>query len=300
MIALTGNSIFGNRILIQLQKKGIKSIFIEPDMGLRNFKKEISSNKIIHFVASPTVSMALTKLIISKILGKKTLVTWIGFDVRHTKYSKIRNLTTRFGKYFIDFNTATSKNLVNDLKAVGIAAKYQPIPVYSLFQISNLPKEKKIAIYLPDRNPADWELYQGKLIKKIIDVFSDVEFLVLGNSGKNFTEKNVKCIPWTENIGDIYKQVKAVIRLPLEDGTSGTVLETLSMGRTMIASNTLVPFCRNIKNFEEAKIAVVEVLEKNTLNIEGSKYVHDNFSNLKLTEDLIEIYQSLTNDTIFQ
>ena len=103
----------------------------------------------------------------------------------------------------------------------------------------------------------------------------------------------MKCFEWIEDMKKIYRQVKAVIRLPIEDGTSGTIIETLSMGRYMIAANTLLPFCSVITNYEEAKLALEQIIEKVEPNTEGSEYVQKNFSTKKLTSELLKIYESI-------
>ena len=133
------------------------------------------------------------------------------------------------------------------------------------------------------------------MIKKLIDEFLDVDFIITGNSGKYFpNKKNVQCIQWAENMEEIYKKVLAVIRLPIKDTTGVTIIETLSMGRTMIASATTFPYCKIVKNYQDLKLHLKEVLQNPTLNIKGSEYVHQTYDNEKLTNELIAIYNNLS------
>ena len=159
--------------------------------------------------------------------------------------------------------------------------------------MQSLPKENKFAVYLPDKTEKDWKFYQGDLIKKLANEFPKVDFIITANSGKHFNEKNVTCMKWTENMEDVYRKVKGVIRLPLHDGTSGTIIEALSMGREMIASNTWLPHCKMVNNFQDAKKHLENIIMKNSLNKEGSEYAHKNFNIEKLTNELISIYNSL-------
>jgi len=293
-IAITGDEFFGRRIADELKQNNVKANFVPLPKNLYYLKSTFDSYSIIHFVGSPTVSKNLPKLFLLKLYGKKILVNWIGFDVRRIKYSKLRRFMGLVGNYFTDVNIATAENLVDDLVKHGIQAQFQPIPVYSIYSVEDLPHEKRVAVYLPDKHPSFSDFYQETIIKNLVKDFPEIEFLILNNKGNAFSELNVKCLPWVENMEKIYKQVKVVIRLPLSDGTSGTIIETLSMGRYMIASNTLLPYCEVVHNYEEAKNALIRTIEKTIINQKGSKYVRENFSSLKLVNDLIKIYDRLS------
>ena len=296
-IAITGHEFFGRRIADALKKNKIKADYVPIPKKINDLKPTFAPYSIIHFAGSPTISKNLLKLFFLKLYGKKILANWIGFDVRRVKYSKLRKIMGLIGNYFTDINIATAENLVDDLKKNGIQAQFQPIPVYSIYDIEDLPHEKKVAVYLPDYLPNFSSFYQESVIKNLVKDFPEIEFLILKNSGKNFSEPNVICLKWVEDMKEIYKQVKVVIRLPIEDGTSGTVIETLSMGRYMIASNTLLPFCELIHNYEDAKNALTRMIEKTTINQEGSTYVRENFSTNNLAKNLIKIYDKLIDQT---
>jgi len=124
-----------------------------------------------------------------------------------------------------------------------------------------------------------------------------LNLLLQKNSGKHFVgKKNVKCVKWVENMEDVYSQVRAVIRLPLHDATGATIIETLSMGRTMIASATDFPHCKIVHNFDDAKKFLREALDNPILNTEGSDYVHKYYDNSKLTDELINICKKLVDN----
>jgi hypothetical protein len=295
MIAITGNEFFAKRIANELKQNQIKANFVSLPKNINNLKSTFNSYSIIHFVGSPTVSRDLAKLFFLKLYGKKILVNWIGYDVRRIKNSRLRKIMVLIGNHFTDINIANAENLVDDLKKNGIQAQFQLIPVHSIYPIQDLPKEKRVAVYLPDNYPHFAEFYQESIIKKLVNDFPEIEFLILKNSGKTFSEPNVKCFAWCEDMEKIYKQVKVVIRLPIEDGTSGIIIETLSMGRYMIASNTFLPYCEVIHNYEEAKNALKRTIEKTTVNEKGSTHIKKNFSSIKLVNDLIKIYDKLSN-----
>ena len=287
--------LFGKRIERELNQRSFHAKYVSySDSKKKEIKKIIQRDKIIHFIGSPSTSLIQIKnLIYFKIFGKRIVVNWIGYDVRKTKGNFYYRFLAKICEPLVDINIATSPNLVQDLKSVGINCKFQPIPVYSIYKIRDFPSKNKVAVYLPDWSNDEWEFYQGDIIKKLVKEFPDVEFIIVRNSGHRFSEKNVKCIPWVEDMEDIYSNVKGVIRLPKNDGTSGTIIEALSMGREMIASNTWLPSCKMVNNFENAKKHLKSIIMKTSLNREGSEYVHKNFNMEKLSDELISIYHDL-------
>lgn len=295
MIAVIGTQFIGGRIVNALQEKNIDAVLI-PQSALRGseLKRKLRSHLIVHFVSSPSASaLGFITLIRCKMWHKKIVANWIGWDVLRVTTKPFWRIIAKLSQHMIDVNIATSSNLVNELKNIGIISKFQPIPVYSIYQIRVLPVDNKIAVYLPDQSDHHWNFYQGDVIKKLVNEFPKVEFIITGNSGKQFNQKNVKCIKWTENMEEIYSQVKGVIRLPLHDGTSGTVIEALSMGRNMITSSNELPYCKLANNFEEVKEHLSKIIENANLNTEGSKYIHANYNRSKLTDELISVYHSI-------
>jgi len=294
MVAILGAKYPGERIVNKLKSKNVNVIFVTPSLRDIKFKKKLSTHKVIHYIGSPTVTfLGLLTLIRFKIWKKKILVTWRGSDVLIANTKPIFRFFTKTFQPLIDVNTALSEALVEELNGIGIKAKLQPNPVYTLYELQELPSEKKVAVYLPDKLDYQWNFYQGNMIKKLVNEFPEVSFIIIGNKGKNFTEKNVKCLGWVENTEEIYKQVRAVVRLPLHDGLSNTILEATSMGRTVIASSVNFSFCKIANNYEEVKKHLHDTLEKPILNVEGSKFVHKNYDCEKITNELISIYNEL-------
>ena len=131
-----------------------------------------------------------------------------------------------------------------------------------------------------------------ELIKKIVNEFKDIHFIIIRNSGKYFNESNVECYEWVDDMEEMYKKTIAVIRISTHDGQPGTIIETLSMGRHFIFSQEF-PFCKNATNFEELKNAINNIFEKPTLNIEGSEYVNEKYSIEKISSGLEKIYKNI-------
>jgi len=295
MVAILGAKYPGIRIVNRLNENDFKAIFVTPSLRDRKFKGKLVAHNVIHYIGSPTVSIhGILTLIRFKIWKKKILVTWRGSDVLIANKNIFYQFLSKNFQFLVNMNTTLSQKLVDELKNIGIPAKLQPNPVYKLYNICELPLNKKVAVYLPDSSDYRWNFYQGDIIKKLVNDFPDVEFIILGNKGKRFTEKNVKCFEWVENMENIYKQVRVVIRLPVHDGLSNTILEATSMGRHVIASSVNFSFCKIASNYQEVKKYLEDLLENLTLNNEGSDFVHKNYDLEKITKELIEIYKELS------
>jgi len=292
MIAIIGVEPFGKKIEYYLKQKNIDAVFVSKLLRDIDFQK-LQTHSIIHFVWSPMSLRGYLTLRKLKKMKKKIVVSWIGSDVLEAYTKPLPRFLSKICQKMIDVNLTVSENLKRELERIQINAKLQPLPVFSLYKIRDLPSEKKIAVYLPDQYKHKWNFFQGDLIKKLIKSFPEVEFIITANSGKNFSEKNVKSFKWVENMEEIYEQVRAVIRLPLHDGLSNTILETLSMGRTMITSPVDLPNCKNVKTFDEAKTYLEEVINNPMLNVEGSEYVHKHYDINRFTNELIGIYEDL-------
>lgn len=295
MVAILGAKYPGNRIVNRLNKNNFSAIFVTPSLRDRKFKEKLVAHNVIHYIGSPTVSIhGILTLIRFKIWKKKILVTWRGSDVLIASNNIFYRFLTKNFQFLVDMNTTLSQKLVDELKKIGITAKLQPNPVFKIYDICKLPSSKKVAVYLPDSSDYRWNFYQGDIIKKLVNDFPKIEFIILGNKGKRFTEKNVKCFEWVEDIEDVYRQVLVVIRLPLHDGLSNTILEATSMGRHVIASSVNFSFCKIASNYHEVKKYLKEIVENPTLNKEGSDYVHKYYNLEKITKELLGIYKEVS------
>ena len=295
MIAEIGGGIFSKRIVEEITKKNIPIKLISSSLKDIKFKNKIKSFPVIHFTGSPTVTIpGIFSLIRFRLWGKKIVVSWIGFDIRRTKQNFFWRLTTRILLGMIDVHITDDEYVSEELNKIGIPAQAQPLPVYLTYPITKLPEKKKIVVYLPDTTIHDFEYYQGNMIRKLVKEFSNVEFLITMNSGKFFQKvDNVECVLWADNMKKIYENSIAVIRLPLHDATGATIIETLSMGRTMIASATKFPFCKIVNNYEDLKKHLENVIANPILDDDASKYVHATYNNGKLAEELINICKKL-------
>lgn len=287
-----GNSFFGKRIVNSLSKK-ISIIFLYSSLKDINFMRKNKNIKIIHYIGSPTVSFhGILSLIRLRIFGKKIIIHWIGADSWMATNEFFPKIFTKLFKNQIALHISIEKKLANRIKAIGINTIIHPLPVATHFKMESLPIKKQILVYAPDMTDYYWNRFNGEIIKKIVNEFKDIHFIIIRNSGKYFNESNVECHEWIDNMEEIYKKIISVIRISTHDGQPGSIIEALSMGRHFIFSQEF-PFCKKATNFEELKNAINEIFDKPTLNIEGSKYVNEKYSIEKISLGLEKIYKNI-------
>jgi len=292
MIGIMGNDFFGKRIVNILNEKN-SAVFLYPSLKDFGYGKKIERVKIIHYIGSPTVSFhGVLTLIRLRIYGKKIIVHWIGADSWMAGNNFFPKIFTKLLKNQISLHIAIEKALSKRIEKLGIDNIIHPLPVASHYKIEPLPKKKSVLVYAPDMTEYYWTRFNGDMIKKIVNEFKDTHFIIVRNSGKYFDEPNTECHEWIENMEEIYKKIIVVVRISTHDGQPGTIIESLSMGRHFIFSQEF-PFCKKATNYEEVKNALKEILDEPKLNVEGAKFVNDEYSAEKIALGLEEIYKKL-------
>jgi len=295
MVAIIGNTIYGQRLVKQLKKNNVDAILITTSFKDIKFREKIHSHQIIHYISSPTVNfVGIFSLIRFKFWHKKIIISWIGTDVLTVNKNPLYRILTKFCQFMVDQNLVVAPHLKRELLEIDIKSQLLSLPIFKLYKLQNSTQKNKILVYLPDNTKSRFEFFQGNIIKKIIRDFPEVKFVILANSGKQFSENNVKCIKWTENMDDLYFETNGVIRLPIHDGLSNTILEALSMGRFVIASNSSIPYCMEANSYSDVKKLLIRGLDlpQNQLE-EASNFINKTYDIEKLTKELIDLYDNL-------
>lgn len=295
MVAILGGKLPTKKIAKELLDRNVNVIIITPSLKNLKFRETLRDHKVIHFLGSPTVSIVgIITLIRFKIWNKKIVVTWRGTDILMAKKNPFFRIMSRLFQSLIDVNNSLSEHSIEELKSIGIKTKFQPNPTFKLYKLREIPKTNKIAVYLPDSSEKEWSFYQGDLIKKLVNEFTEIEFIIIKNSGKNFDEKNVKCYEWIENMEELYSKVIGIIRIPIHDAIGNTIVEAISMGRNVIASAVKFPYCIIIENYDELKTNLEKLIKNPSLNIDGSQFVHEKYDKEKIIKEMITIYEELS------
>ncbi len=295
MVAVIGNIVYGQRLVEQLKKNNVDAILITTSFKDIRFRKKIHSHQIIHYISSPTVNLVgIISLIRFKLWHKKIIISWIGTDVLTANKNPIYRILTKFCQVMVDQNIVVAPHLKTELSEININSQLLSLPVFKLYKFQNCTYKNKILVYLPDNTKSRFNFFQGDLIKKIVREFPEINFLIIANSGKQFSEENVKCIQWTENMEDLYLETSGLIRLPIHDGLSNTILEAISMGRFVITSNNSIPYCLEAKSFSDVKKLLIKglTLSQDQLK-EASKFIKKTYDIEKLTKELKDLYDNL-------
>jgi glycosyltransferase involved in cell wall biosynthesis len=297
MVAVIGNKIYGQRLVKQLKTHNVDSLLITTSFKDLQFKTKIQSHKIIHYISSPTVNIiGIASLIRFKLWRKKIIISWIGSDVLKATKNPLFKILSKMCQILVDQNLVVAPHLQKELKEININSKTTPLPVFNLFEFENLPNENNILVYLPDDSKSKFEFFQGNIIKKTVQDFPEINFIIVANSGKEFSQKNVKCIQWSENMKNLYMCSKGVIRLPLHDGLSNTILEAISMGRFVMASNTSIPHCVQVNSYESLKNSLYDILKQPKSHLKtGSDTIRKMYNLEKITKKLVSEYRLVEN-----
>jgi len=285
--------IFFNRLKNAMNKSGVKVQKLTLPKRKANvfrwaWRLKRSEPKIVHYLwggHNPLI------YIISKLLGKKVIVHWIGTDVWFVASNKewsINTLLRKIAYRMVDLHLAVSKALANELKPLGIDAIVVPlIPDMPLLQEDiTWPSENVVLVYLPEKRP---EFYGSSIVFRLAEELPQIKFLIVAHTGEGAPHlPNIEYLGWI-NLETIWRQVKIYLRLTKHDGLPNMIIEALARGKRVIWSYQY-PFCHQAHTFEEAKDALENILRQNQPNIEGMHYVQCKFEPSKIAQNYRDIY----------
>lgn len=233
------------------------------------------------------------------------IIHWIGSDVLYIK-EKVNVVNLRKNAYyklwlFVNkwkarqkrvFHFASAEWLVAELAEIGLDSTYLPISSIDdallSKEFSNVSKTYDFYAYFPYHSP---EIYNGALILEIADRMSEFKFVFVHpdlnecDIQKLNYPANVKALPRQthDEILDLFKQTKCLLRFTKHDSLSLGVLEAL-------ASQMQVLWTYNYPHVVTVVLSDIYVVEKTMrdtinnwhCNSEGKKYVSDNFNSVKI------------------
>jgi glycosyltransferase involved in cell wall biosynthesis len=231
---------------------------------------------------------------LASLLQKPTLAVWIGSDVHRLQLEK--NQMTRLDKnrQFITASITDSPALVDELAAMGIAAEWVPtISKKMQYQPLPIPNPPSVLVYLtPQRHP----FYGSAIISRVVEMLPDVKFTVVGgyDLGGN-VPANVTIAGYVHDMDEIYANSYILLRPTLHDGLSQMVLEALGRGRQVIWS---MPFlhCHTASNPEQIAEIIKDLLSYPRINVDGARYVADNFTPEEMVNRLGKVAGKLWQD----
>ena len=198
-------------------------------LGKIEFFSKLLVTDMIYHVGGIDISSSLF-FRIAYLLRKKIVVHWIGTDVLNFTKAEKKGINRNC------INLVVSEQLQNELKEIDINSFVVPIfpPNFSC-DVMTPPKKHSVLSYVPETRE---EFYGMTLLKKIAEHFSDIDFHIVANSGKNDNRKlhNMHYHGFlnADELKKMYKECSVLFRFPEHDGLPVMVLEALGYGRTVI------------------------------------------------------------------
>ncbi len=161
-------------------------------------------------------------------------------------------------------------------KLVGIKAKIVPLPPAKLYDVMPLPEKFVVAVYMPGRNA---QFYQPQLMEEVAKSNPDIDFKFFGNPmqmGKHKDIKNIEYVGYINDMEKFIKECSAIMRFPIHDGLSISVLEFVLAGRHAITNvpikdTYLVPKS-DLNSINQALKLIQESIKEKGVNQSGSDY----------------------------
>ena len=278
--------------LFQLLVNQYSSFFIakEIQFGYFDFFSKLKNYDIFHGI---TYSRSTKLFFLAKLKGLKTINHWMGSDVLFAKKSKYALLKVKITSIFVDKHFACSKELVNELKLIGIKADYMPVipkKIVRTHEIKPLPDKFTVLTYLPDDRH---EFYGSNYIHRLAHEFPEIKFIVVAGSGGYAKQlKNIKYLGFVKNMEKYYNDSNILIRMVKHDGFSLCVQEAMGYGRHVIYSYKQ-KYCFYSKTYDDVKKYVLTQIKNPTLNLEGHNYIAQKMSHEILSKKLDNLYLSI-------
>jgi glycosyltransferase involved in cell wall biosynthesis len=211
--------------------------------------------------------------------GKK-IVHWIGSDIlqlyKNASFEKLELMK----KWFKDnkiIHLAEADFTQKELKKFGIKAAIVPIPPTELCEVSPLPKQFTVGIYMPFQDQTPDHLYMPELTDQVVRSMPDVKFYFYGaDQVKGSKEKNWEYIGYI-NYNEWMPKFSCNLRLTYHDGLPISSLQFLSAGRGAVTT-VPVKYCEQVPLERKAVIEALRKIQKEGLNTKAADYVKKNFS----------------------
>jgi hypothetical protein len=221
---------------------------------------------------------------------------WNGSDVLHT-LEEARAGTLRRSAFEAarrDLHLAHGTWLAEELAEVGIVAavSHKPSGYTPPTAPPAYPSQFRALTYVPIRR---LEFYRGDVILDVARLLPDVPFDIAGRGSEGITSDaaNVRCHGWVADMASLYGSAAVVIRIPLHDGLSNTVVEGLFNARHVIYTYD-VPHVISVSPLTAdalaARIADLHAAhEAGRLgpNLAGRAYAESRFDEGRRTDELV-------------
>ena len=251
------------------------------------FSKKWLQADYVYFVG--VINLKFLKL--AKLFNKKVICHWIGTDV-----TTIAKLPEKQKKNFIKLckktgnkHFAITPKIVQKLQEYGIESELLEITSNNVLPQKKVEFSKKHSI-LAYWSPLKREFYGGNVIDKLAIDFPELTFYILGSDGNGETQlSNLVYLNKVKDIEEVFDKITILIRITKHDGLPSMILETLARGKWVIFSDDF-PHTIKAQTYFEAKEALTKLQLKTELNIEGMKYIENNYNSQIIKEKIMNAF----------
>ena len=212
----------------------------------------------------------------------KGIIHWIGSDVMHLRrmncsFEAMQRIVKMFNDNFICY--CQSESNANELKDLGVKAKYLPLPVEIQEASCSHPEKFTVAIYDHGTN----NIYCEPLMIDIIKAMPDIDFLYFGDEKKKSLKigdlDNIRFVGHVP-MDKIYAQSSMLLRITLHDGFPVSPIEFLQAGKAVVCNQGL-DYCENIKtDFTEKGVIQMRKDIMKAIRFIKRDYLDDDFFNM--------------------
>lgn len=220
--------------LPELTSRNIKFGVIGKALRLIEFAFRIRKADIL--VQVYVDRLAAWKIKIATILGKRTILYWIGTDL----YSALKGIDTDTvlqAAERADINLGCGPVAMDELKKLNVKAVSYIVPPKLSTSLAKMPEEHAVLLSVPDGRE---DFYGYAELRQLIDDYPAIRFHVVRNSNRKLWEAD-NVVFWgvldNEQMKAVYDCVSIVIRYPEHDSTSTLLMESAIKGKRVISRN---------------------------------------------------------------
>ena len=179
---------------------------------------------------------AVWKTKIAELLGKKSILYWIGSDCYGALRGIDLDIVLRMS-HRVSVNLGCGPAAMGELKILGVEATEFITPPKLDTSLSKMPDKHAVLISVPDGRE---DFYGYSDLRKLIDEFPDTLFHVV-RSSKRYLWEAENVVFWgvvpNEEMNEIFDRVSIVVRFPEHDSTSMILMESAIKGKRLISRN---------------------------------------------------------------
>lgn len=171
------------------------------------------------------------------IVGQKRIIHWIGTDIYQLQHKlswvALQNVLTILNSPDMGFiHLSECEQTKKELLELGIKSRVVPLPTINQPEISPLPEEYTVGVYI---NPTQ-DMYFEDFMYEVAAAMPDIKFKFFGNSQmRNKIEKNKEWVGWVD-MNEFLPTISSLVRLTVHDGLPMGPIEAMMAGRNCLTS----------------------------------------------------------------